>query len=201
MYDKSRFPYDPKGGGLQTDVPEIALDRAHLAHFQVSAADAVGTSNTGIHAAVTLGAEAQEITTAITNPAVPRSLIVKGNAAGIIGNVVFEGTNFANEPITETIALNGSTAVEGSKAFKTVTKYTLPPETHAGTDTVSVGWGDKLGLPYKLPFNTVLAAYLGGVKEAAAPAVATSGSALESNTSDLNSALNGTVVDILMAVW
>jgi len=144
--------------------------------------------------------EAQVITEDITNPAVPRNLIVKGNASGITGDVVIEGTNIAGEAISETIALNGATAVEGNKAFATVTEINLPVEVHAGTDTVSVGFGNKLGMPFKLAHNTVLAAYLDNTIEGTAPTVTLSTTAVESNTIKLNSALNEKVVDAYLIV-
>jgi hypothetical protein len=188
------------GQKIQTDAPGVSVDRAFLAHFQVSAAAAVAASNTGVHAAIALTDATQEVTTAITNPAVPRSIIVKGNAAGIAGNVTIHGTNFAGEVISEAVALNGATAVEGAKAFKTVTKIDLPVETHAGTDTVSVGWGEKLGLPYKLAHNTILATYLDNTIEGTAPTLTLSATVLEANTIDLNSALSGKIVDVYLIV-
>lgn len=195
------YPFNHKmGQRIQTNVPGVACDRSFLAHFQVSAAAAAAASDTGVHAAIALTAATQAITTAITNPAAPRNIRIKGNAAGIVGNVVITGTNYAGAVITETIALNGVTAVDGAKAFKTVTQIGLPVESHVGTDTVSVGWGDKLGLPYLLAHNTVLETYLNNVKEATAPAVTVSTTALESNTIDLNSALAGTVVDAYLIV-
>jgi len=192
-------PFDPKGQVIKNDAG-ITLDRAFLARMSWSTTQAVAASDTGVHAAVALTAEAQAVTTVITNPVVPRSIRIKGNAAGIAGNVVITGTNYVGAAITETIALNGATAVEGTKAFKTVTKIDLPVETHAGTDTVSVGWGDKLGLPCKLAHNTVLAAYHDNTKEATAATVVVSATALESNTVDLNTALNGKAVDVYLMV-
>lgn len=195
------YPYNHKmGQKIQTDAPGVSVDRAFLAHFQVSAAAAVAASNTGVHAAIALTDATQEVTTAITNPAAPRSIIVKGNASGIAGNVTIHGTNYAGEVISEVIALNGATAVEGAKAFKTVTKIDLPVETHAGTDTVSVGWGEKLGLPYKLGHNTILATYLDNTIEGTAPTLTLSATVLEANTIDLNSALSGKIVDVYLIV-
>jgi hypothetical protein len=194
------YPYNYKRGQrIQSDAG-VAVDRAFLANYKVLAADAVATSNTAVRAAVTLGAAAQDVTTEIVNPATPRNLIVKGNAAGIVGDVVIEGTNYAGEAITETIALNASTAVEGNKAFRTVTKITLPAKTNASGDTVSVGFGNKLGLPYKLAHNTVLLAFLDNAKEGTAPTVTVSATALESNTAKLNSALNGKDVNLYLMV-
>lgn len=195
------YPYNHKMGQvIQTNVDGVEADRGFIAHFQVAAAAAAAASATAVLAATALTDEAQAITADITDPAVPRSITVKGNAAGIIGDVVITGTNYADEVITETLALNGATTVEGAKAFKTVTKIDLPVEVHAGTDTVSVGTGTKLGLPWLLSHNTVLAAYLDNAKEGTAPTVTLSATAIESNTIKLNSALNGKVVDAYLIV-
>jgi len=67
-------------------------------------------------------------------------------------------------------------------------------------DIVTIGTTDILGLPYKLAHNTVLEAYLNNAKEAVAPTVTVSTSAVESNTVDLNSALNGKAVDVYLFV-
>lgn len=192
--------FDPKLGRIKTDADGVVIDRAFLAHFQVSADSAVAASNTSVHAAITLPASGTTVvTTAITNPGVPRGLRIKGNAAGIAGNVVIVGTNYNGDAITETIIAADAGAVDGLKAFKTVTSITVPARTTAG-DTISVGFSDKLGLPYKLTHNTVLAAYLANVKESTAPTLAVSATALESNTIDLNSALDGTIVDVYLMV-
>ena len=195
------YPYNHKmGQKIQTDADEVALDRSFLTHFQVSPADAVAGSNIAVLAATALTAATQSVIANITNPAVPRNIKIIGNAAGILGDVVIKGTNYNGDAISETIALNGNTAVEGTKAFRTVTEIDLPVETHAGTDTVSVGFGEILGLPYKLAHNTVLVTYLNNVKEATAPTVTVDAAVLENNTLKLNSALNGSVVDTYLIV-
>jgi hypothetical protein len=114
-------------------------------HYQITPA---AKSATAVHAAIAMDDVAVVVTTAITNPDVPRVVTVKGNASGITGNVVITGTNAAGEAITDTIALNGSSEVSGAKAFKTVTQIDLPVEVHAGTDTVSIGRADVFGLPH-----------------------------------------------------
>ena len=298
---------------LDTDAG-TKIDRAYLAHLEVPAAKALAASSTGVLAATNLGAEAQTITTGITNPAVPRNLRIVGNVVGIEGKVKITGTNYAGKVITEEIQANGTTAKEGNLAFKTVTKIELPIQSHTpvaqtetievtkapendgditvtvtaaaldapvsvtvsleaavhdnvtktaeaivtelnedgdisaaftasneagvitltanepaanddtlaitvtagetgmtvgdstdGTpgvpyDKISVGWGDKLGLPYCLTHNTVLAAYLGGTKETNAPSVSVDADDLENNTIDLHSDLDGTAVDIYLIV-
>ena len=189
-----------RGQTIVTDVPRQKTDRFFGAHLVIAAADTVATSDTAVLAATAMTAEAQVITEDITSPDVPRALRIKGNASGITGDVVFAGTNILDEAITETIALNGSTAVDGVKAFKTIISATLPVEVHAGTDTVSVGFCDKLGLPYMLDHNTVLMAFRNKVREATAPTVTTSATAIEGNTIKLASALNETQVDIYLMV-
>lgn len=136
------------------------------------------------------------VTVFAAQPDVPRNVTVKGNAAAVAGNVTVAGTNDGGEVITEVIALNGATLVAGSKAFATVTEVTLPTWVSANTERVRVGTGAKLGLPVALSRNTVVAAYRAGTREATAPTVAVSASALESNTATLNSALNGSAVII-----
>jgi len=115
-------------------------------HYQCTPA-AVGAA--AVHANITLpDTGTTEVTTAITNPDVPRTVTVKGNASGIAGNVVIDGTNVEGDVIQDTIALNGSTEVEGVKAFKTVTKITVPAKTNGSGDAVSVGIAKKFGLPH-----------------------------------------------------
>jgi len=193
-------PYDRSGQFVTSDAPGIGVSRSFIAHFQVAAANAIAASATAVHAAVTLTAAAQTIITAITSPAAPRNVTITSNAAGIAGNVVVKGTNYSGETITETIALNGTTTVAGTKAFATVTSIALPIKTNASGDTVSVGLGSALGLPYELAHNAVLMGFVDNVKESTAPTVTTSSTAIESNTVTLATALSGKVVDIYLLV-
>jgi hypothetical protein len=142
----SFYPFNPNlGQQIQGEAARVApYDQSFVGHYQI-APDAV--SAVAVLAATALTDAVQTITAAITHPDYPRTVTVKGNAAGIAGDVVISGTNAAGETITDTIALNGSTEVEGIKAFKTVTSVQLPVETNAGTDTVSVGIGKKFGMP------------------------------------------------------
>jgi len=198
------YPFNPNlGQVMQTGIEGVTVDRAFDAHFQISAANATAADTDGIHTAVTDTGAQQVISTGITQPSVPRNITATagGTAADIKAvQVIIAGTNYADEAITETLpAFTADTAgtVTGSKAFKTVTSITIPA--HDGTGaTTAIGFGEKLGLPFKLAHNTVDKAYLNNVLEGTAPTVATSTTAFESNTVDLNSALNGTVVDVYL---
>jgi hypothetical protein len=161
---------------------------------------ALGTA-TAVHAALAvLGSGGpQVVTTGITNPDVPRN--ITATTAGTNTDVkavqvTVNGTDINGVTITEdlpvfTVDTNG--IVTGSKAFATVTSYSVPAMDGTGA-TVSIGVGAKLGLPEPLSRDSVDSAYLAGVREGTRPTVAFSSSAVESNTVTLNSALAGTAV-------
>lgn len=144
----SLYPYNPNyGQRIQGEPGTEPVDMAFLAHYQAAPA-ATGTAT--VHAAIALpDAGTLEVTSGITSPDVPRTLTITGNQAGITGNVVIEGTDASGAPISDTIAANGTSTVGGVRAFRTVTKITVPVRNGAG-DTIAVGWGKKLGLPHRV---------------------------------------------------
>jgi hypothetical protein len=141
------------------------------------------------------------VTTFLAQPDVARNITITpgGTTTDVpAGDVTIVGTDIAGNAITDTItfAANASTIGQTSKAFKTVTSVTFPVQDGAGA-TYDIGVGDKIGLPDKLSLNTVLAAYLAGVREGTAPTVTVSSTVLASNTVDLNSAMNSTAVVVI----
>ncbi len=186
------------GQKITTDVDSIAVDRGFTAHITLKSPSEQNI--TAVLPSTALASESQEITGNITNPDLARNIRIKGNAAEISGDVIITGTNIADEVITETITLNGTKEVQGNKAFKTVSKINLPPEIHEGTDSVSVGTANKLGLPYLLELNTILSVYRNKILEDKVPTVAVSSENIENNTVLLNSALNGSQIDMFLIV-
>ncbi len=188
---------------MPTDVRGKKAERIHTVREHIPALKVVAADTDGVHASV--NGAAHELITEITNPATPRNITATaGGTAGSIKavQVVIEGTNYNDDVITETLpafTVDTPGTVEGNKAFKTVAKITIPAHDAASAAT-EIGWGDKLGLPYRLDRNTVLAAYLNKTREATAPTVVVSATAIESNTVDLNSALDGHDVDIDLVV-
>lgn len=143
--------------------------------------------------------EATDVTEGLADPDVPRNVTVTGDDAGISGDVVVEGTDLAGEEISETIALSGTSTVAGDKAFKTVTKVTLPQRQSAG-DNVRVGVGAKLGLHEPLERDTIAAAYHDGNRETLSDVtVAVDGDNLAENTIDLDSTLNES--EVVVEYW
>ena len=61
--------------------------------------------------------------------------------------VTVTGTDYWNQAQTETIALNGTTAVAGKKAFKTITQVAVSA---ALAGNLTVGSTDVFGLPYRV---------------------------------------------------
>lgn len=140
----------------------------------------------------------------IVNPDVPRN--ITATAGGTAADVkavqpIVHGTNENGTAISETLpafTVNTTGSVVGNKAFKTVDWVEIPP--HDGTGaTTSFGQGAKLGLGSKLSVNTVIMAFINGVREAVAPTVAVSPTAIESNTVALSSALAGQDVLVYFA--
>jgi len=201
------YPFNPSlGQQIQTDVEGTLADRAFIAHVQYSAAVATAAGTAAVLALFATASGAATVkTTGFTQPTCPRvvTATTDGTAADIKAvQVLLEGTNFADEVITETLPVfteNTKTTVTGAKAFKTITKVTVPAM-DGDAATVSIGVGEVLGLPYKLTHNTVLKAYLGNALEGTAPTVTVSSTALGSNTVDLNSSLNGSIVDVYLMV-
>lgn len=148
---------------------------------------------------------AASITSFSAQPDVPRNIVITpgGTTADVAAcTVVVAGTDFFGQSISEDFAFlaNASTATTGSKAFKTVSSVTFPAnceDTPFGASW-SVGTGSKLGLKRCMDdAGHFLHASLAGVKEATAPTVAVgSTTAVSGNTATLNSALNGSDVDL-----
>ena len=182
----------------QTHTPTEQVETVEVTH----AADAAGTlvvrvtaagvtgSPVDVNAAVLLGDTAEVVATKI------RAAL---EATEVITDVYDVGGTGANITLTALApAANDSTlAIALQDADSTGVTFGASANTTAGVpyDKVSAGWNDKLGIPYKLGFNSVLAAYLGGVKEVTAPTVTVDDDEIEMNTIDLDSALNGSDVD------
>lgn len=135
------YPYNYKRGQTIRSDSTVPMDRAFIAHYNIPAADAVAASTVGVLPFTAMGAEALALTSGFNDPAVPRFLQIDGNVAGITGDVVIVGKNFAGEAISDTIALNGTTAVAGVKAYASIDSITLPAKVHTAayqTETIEV---------------------------------------------------------------
>ena len=75
-----------------------------------------------------------------------RNVTLALSGAGTPAATVF-GLDYLGQPMQETFNLAGATPVVGKKAFGSVTRVDCAL---VAATTLNVGWGDILGLPYKL---------------------------------------------------
>lgn len=110
-----------------------------------------------------------------------------------------------SELLTITATGTSKTAA-GAKAFKYIESIALTSAGDSTTNTLNLGWGDVLGLPYALPAKSDLftnGTFFNEVLESTAPTVvaavtdaATTTTGDVRGTVDLNSAMNGSTVSV-----
>lgn len=188
----SRYP-----GKLTSDVYGILVDEMRVAHIGLSAAQTVASDPDGLIDAKALTAAAQTITTFENDMPYARNITVVASAA-TTSVVTIYGTNLADDPISESITMDGASAKAGAKAFKTVTSIVLPIA--EGVETVDVGWGEKLGLPYMMATKPLAFALDDGAIETTAPVVTVDSDELEKNVIDLHTDMDGSVIDIFLVI-
>lgn len=102
-------------------------------------------------AATSYGDAASNDITVAASPAYPRNVRAVFGATWDGGNIVVTGTDQFDAAATETLVAVANSTVVGTKVFKTVSsvaKTAVGVGLH-GTNTVTVGTGDKLGLSVK----------------------------------------------------
>ena len=197
-------PYNPGLGQLIADNAGGSNDRGFIANLTWTALQAAAGSAAGVHAAVTSTGSPLVVTTVITNPPCARNITATaGGTAGDIKpiQVTIKGTNKNGDAITEVLPVfteNTAGSVVGAKAFCTITEIDIP--THDGNGaTTSIGFGELIGLPYKLDKKRVLVTLNDGVVDTA-PALTIDSTYLELNTVDFNGSLDGSVMDMSIIV-
>ena len=210
------YPYNfNRGQTIQTSVPGIVADIGYIANLawtaaQTAAADTDGVFD-GIAAADATAEPAGTTVTAtpasdefVAQPPCARNLTVTvaATTAGDVkaAAIVVTGKNLAGETITESFTPTADTpaTLTGTKAFASVTSVAVPAQDGASV-TVDVGFGQLIGLPYKLAKKRVILTLNDGVVDTA-PTLAISASALEGNTVDFNGSLDGSVMDMSIIV-
>jgi len=190
------------GQHIRTHVDGITADRGYIAHYIIPAAKAIAAAADYVLAATELTAQEQEITEGITQPPTPRVLSITGSATTLAGNaVLIEGTDLAGAGLTETITLTtGNDTVAGAEAFAVVTKITLPALDEPDGETISVGLSDAFGLPYKLPYDSVLKIYNNATETTVDTGSSFDASDLAANYIKPTAALSGHQVDVYLIV-
>lgn len=203
------YPFNPTKQKVQTDVKSIVADQGFIANLAWTAAETVASDTDGIFDGIATSTSKKTTATPsdqtfVAQPPCARNITVKvaASTAGNIaeGTVKVTGTNIANEEITETFTFAADTAATktGSKAFKTVTSVEIPVQDGTGV-TFDVGFGELLGLPYKLSLARLLCAFNDGVADSDVTS-AVSASAIESNTIDFGGSLDGSVLELSLII-
>jgi len=113
----------------------------HCMHFQ----DLLPANTSGVHAAITGTGASNDVSTEITNPDYARNVsITTTDVDTPSGNVTITGI-VRGTSTTDVIAIVAGGTAYGVKAFDTITNINIPDGVSA-SDTVTVGWSDKIGL-------------------------------------------------------
>lgn len=83
--------------------------------------------------------------------------------------VTIRGFDYLGQPMTEILTLNGATAVLGAKMFRHITNVAWGA---TAATTINVGWGTRLGLPYRAVNTTLVKELVSGAPPTAGALVA-----------------------------
>lgn len=199
------------GQTITTDVEDIAVDRGFIANLAWTAEETAAADTDGIFdgiAAETTGGDPVIATVEsdefVAQPPCARNVTVTvaATTAGHVkaAAITVTGTNMAGEEISEefTPTVDTPATLTGTKAFASVTQVEVPAQ-DGDSVTVDVGFGQLIGLPYKLSKKRVFVTLNDGVVDTA-PTLAISATVLESNTVDFNGSLDGSVMDMSIIV-
>lgn len=90
-----------------------------------------------------------------------RAVSVVGATAGDNAVLTVRGVDYLGQPVAESLTLNGTTTVNGNKAFKRVDSISVAAGNANASSSIQVGVTSKLGLPFKT--QIVLAEFNGDV--------------------------------------
>ena len=128
--------------------------------------------------------------TVAAQPDVPRNITVSqtivATGTDTPGTITVVGTNYNGEAISEVIIPSAGNVVAGAKAFKTVVSVTGAGWVIAGgNDTITIGVGTVLGMPFDLKSTGEV--LLGVVGVALIDPTVVAGLTLEDSTVDISS--------------
>lgn len=146
--DKYIYGYVNRGT-IRKAVPGVSVLTPFLINLGAPAAlvtnGVAQAQNLGAAGALTLNGSLVSNAVAVFD--VPRNVVIDSGGADT-AVLTITGTDLYGQTMVESITLNGTTAVAGKKAFKTVTGIT---SSAAIANGAFVGTGDVLGLPVHLP--------------------------------------------------
>lgn len=179
---------------------DIKLPRQAVIEVQSFGSPIAASANTlkAAYAGTTTN-DAVTLSSFLSQPDVPRNIVITpGGTTADVGatTLTVSGTNISGASITETFAFtaNQTTAVSGSKAFKTVTSVLFPAtaEDAPYTATWDIGVGEKIGLRKCMAdAGSWLHSSVGGVYESTRATVTADADEVEKNVADFNGTMDG----------
>lgn len=113
-------------------------------------ATAVFTARAITNAALTINAASDPTKLPYTVDAqFGRTLRITGGTAGDNAVLTLRGVDYLGQPMTETVTLNGVTAVNTVKAWKRLDSIAVPAGNANASSNINVGTDAKFGLPFK----------------------------------------------------
>lgn len=170
--------------------------QAMLDHY-IWANPVLGSSTVFVNAGVASNGSASNFTSFRGQPDFPRNVTITpgGTTVSIVasGTAVVSGLNIFGKAISENFAIsaNQSTISTGSKAFASVSSVTFPQTLGLGA-TVFIGVGTKFGISRCVDFaGDYVFSMFGGVYDSTRGTMAANATAVESNTFQPNSSVDG----------
>jgi len=140
---------------------------------------------------------------------VPRNITTINADSGTTAalTITVTGYDVYGQPMTETItsaATATSIVADGLKAFKYVYSIAITSAANATANTLNIGWGDVLGLPYRLVSKSdLLATYQAGVIDAVGTVVVAVDTTATATTGDVRGTIDPTTAcnGVLFEIW
>jgi hypothetical protein len=135
----------PMGRVYVFDVVPLTLQVAGLAAVQLlgAAGNFTLAAGTGVTSRVRADGTTEYV---LDTPRCITATVATTDQSGV--NLTFYGYDLYGQPMTETIAGPNANTVAGRKAFKTVTR--VAASAAVATNGISIGFNDKLGLPFRV---------------------------------------------------
>lgn len=132
---------------LSNDTYTYKTSELRVAHYNIPAEKVIASSANGLLKTKALGAAGLVVDTFLTEMPYAMNLIMvcSGTQKGV---ATAYGKDMNGEAISEAFTLTDDASVVGALAFAKLEKVVLPIK--VGSETISIGWGVKFGLPYKL---------------------------------------------------
>lgn len=111
-----------------------------------------------------------------------RAVQATGGTAGDNAVLTIRGIDYLGQPTAENVTLNGTTAVNGNKAFKRVDSVSVAAGNANASSSIQIGTTNRLGLPFKT--NIVLAEFNND-------SLAAAGTLVQPNTTDPSTLVSG----------